>query len=205
MWIPKGLANVSGWGIDGSSSGSATNGLMAAEIKIRDYWDCASKFKTKGFSVTSNRICAAGLRDACRGDPGGPLTCLKSGTNGRKQRYLCGIVSWDVSCAHGANSNYPGIYTDVTKYTEWIDRSRCNLKNYVLNDNHKDKRGWKLLGKKQFCLIHIWFNFRYAIPHLLRHSRRRSDKKLFWINVGSPNTHTQLWRSGWLDSRLDQQ
>ena len=45
-------------------------------------------------------ICAGGVRDACKGDSGGPLTCLKKFKNGEQHRYLCGIVSWGVGCAN---------------------------------------------------------------------------------------------------------
>ena len=58
---------------------------------------------------------------------GDPLTCLKSATNGWKQRNLCGIGSRDLSCAYGTNSKRPGVYSDVAKYGEWIERSRCKI------------------------------------------------------------------------------
>ena len=138
---------VGNWEIEGSSSASETEGLVAAEIKIRDHWDCASKFKTKNFIVTGNRICAGGFRDTCRGASGGPLSCLRSLTNGQKQNYLCGVASWDVSCVQGANSNYPGVYTDITKYREWMERSRRKIS--VGNC-------WATIN---FVLIHIYFHF----------------------------------------------
>lgn len=43
-----------------------------------------------------------------QGDSGGPLVC-----NG----YLEGLVSWGVSCA---NPFYPGVYTKVRQYVDWI-------------------------------------------------------------------------------------
>lgn len=44
-----------------------------------------------------------------QGDSGGPLVC-----NGNFE----GIVSWGISCA---NPYFPGVYTKVRNYAEWIN------------------------------------------------------------------------------------
>jgi secreted trypsin-like serine protease len=50
--------------------------------------------------------------DSCQGDSGGPLLYVYNGTT-----YLVGLVSWGIGCAlYG----YPGVYTDVNYYREWI-------------------------------------------------------------------------------------
>lgn len=50
-----------------------------------------------------------GGKDACQGDSGGPLT-----TSGIQK----GIISWGVRCA---NSEFPGIYTNIAQFRTWID------------------------------------------------------------------------------------
>jgi secreted trypsin-like serine protease len=50
--------------------------------------------------------------DSCQGDSGGPLLYVHNGTT-----YLVGLVSWGTGCAL---SGYPGVYTDVNYYREWI-------------------------------------------------------------------------------------
>ena len=47
-------------------------------------------------------------KDSCQGDSGGPLTC--SG-------MLCGIVSWGTGCGW---DKYPGVYTEVSYFVDWI-------------------------------------------------------------------------------------
>ncbi|CAG7830224.1 unnamed protein product, partial [Allacma fusca] len=57
-------------------------------------------------------ICAGeikGGKDSCQGDSGGPLT--------DSQNVLVGIVSWGYGCAR---SGYPGVYTKVSAYEDWI-------------------------------------------------------------------------------------
>ena len=54
-----------------------------------------------------------GRTDACQNDSGGPLVCL----DGDKQPVLVGIVSFGKGCAR---PNYPGVYSNVASYTEWI-------------------------------------------------------------------------------------
>jgi trypsin len=53
--------------------------------------------------------------DSCYGDSGGPLLYVYNGVT-----YLVGLVSWGIGCAI---SGYPGVYTDVNYYRDWITRN----------------------------------------------------------------------------------
>uniref|UniRef100_A0A8C3C5N1 trypsin n=1 Tax=Cairina moschata TaxID=8855 RepID=A0A8C3C5N1_CAIMO len=64
--------------------------------------------------ITSNMICIGfleGGKDSCQGDSGGPVVC-----NGELQ----GIVSWGIGCAL---KGYPGVYTKVCNYVDWIQET----------------------------------------------------------------------------------
>ena len=82
-----------------------------------------NKGPSKPINITENMICAGGTQsDSCQGDSGGPLTCYKWKPSKEKpsEFYLCGIVSFGKGCRR----QVPGIYTDVSKYYEWIRKIR---------------------------------------------------------------------------------
>ncbi|KAH9509655.1 Transmembrane protease serine 3 [Bulinus truncatus] len=63
----------------------------------------------------SGLLCAGntlGGVDTCQGDSGGPLVCQRNGV-----WKIAGVVSHGVGCAR---KGYYGFYTDVAKYTSWI-------------------------------------------------------------------------------------
>ena len=91
--------------------------LKEAQVYIyTDHKALTVMFQRAKLKYTENKmIIAGGYEDACQGDPGGPLTCIKD-----KKPYLCGIVSWRMDCKDQDNQRYPGVYTDVRQYAEWI-------------------------------------------------------------------------------------
>ncbi|XP_047988306.1 trypsin, alkaline C-like [Leguminivora glycinivorella] len=117
--LPPNLPVIhAGWGTT-SFHGSSSNVLQDVTIYTIDHQICAERYRTlvPPQDVTENMICAGlldvGGRDACQGDSGGPLY-YKDVTG---LTILVGIVSWGHGCA---NETYPGVSTNVAKYTEWI-------------------------------------------------------------------------------------
>lgn len=107
------LAQVSGWGATCESC-SFSAILRYIMIPIISNLDCNRVYEG---SITDGMMCAlypGGTRDACQGDSGGPLT---------HNNVLEGIVSWGNGCAR---PNFPGVYTRVAFYRNWIDENTRN-------------------------------------------------------------------------------
>ncbi|GAB4201103.1 MAG: hypothetical protein OHK0022_22820 [Roseiflexaceae bacterium] len=100
---------VTGWGTT-SSGGSTSSTLRQVTVPIVSNTTCNSSSSYAG-DVTSNMLCAGSAgKDSCQGDSGGPLVVAATNRQG-------GIVSWGIGCAL---ANYPGVYTRVPNYINWI-------------------------------------------------------------------------------------
>ncbi|CAG7727762.1 unnamed protein product [Allacma fusca] len=122
-------AIVSGWGRTEKNEPSK----MLQKMNVTVYTDnvCISRW---GKQFLDGMTCAGGLKeDTCKGVSGGPLTC----TYGKKlkdEKVICGITSFGVnsehynkSCGELVQSN-PGIYTNVSKYYNWIMSTSCDIR-----------------------------------------------------------------------------
>ncbi|XP_061384900.1 suppressor of tumorigenicity 14 protein homolog [Danaus plexippus] len=110
---------IVGWGRLGTDK-TSSKVLMKASLRILSDEEC---FKSKLAShIKPMMMCAFTKgKDGCQGDSGGPLLTFES-----DGRYVqAGIVSWGIGCA---NPNYPGVYTKVSNYNDWIEKNTANGK-----------------------------------------------------------------------------
>ena len=116
---------VAGWGRV-SENGPRSPVLLETEIIEMPLSECQKLLGTK--KITEGHICAGDdKRDACSGDSGGPLLTTDKSTG---RVYTVGVTSWGVECAH---SKYPGVFSKVWSYAEFINSSTfdaryCNNK-----------------------------------------------------------------------------
>ncbi|XP_078263477.1 complement factor I isoform X2 [Rhinoraja longicauda] len=111
LFTPNKTCIVSGWGT--AEDDVTVTILRYAEIEI--IGNCSAIYKSAFFE---GMLCAGKLEgkvDSCKGDSGGPLVC----TDERNNAYVWGIVSWGKECAA---QGFPGVYTKVSHYFEWIAR-----------------------------------------------------------------------------------
>jgi secreted trypsin-like serine protease len=139
--IENSIATVAGWG---GRQGYAPNEgptsdfpdiLHRVDLRLSTNAQCKEALgesfdaPADSFNITDVMICAAvpeGGRGSCQGDSGGPLV-VNTGS-GLQQ---VGIVSWGFGCAE---AGYPGVYTRVSEFKDWIN----TITNGVAIDQRQD-------------------------------------------------------------------
>lgn len=109
------ILTVAGWGRTETDSSSAVK--LKVEIPLADKSSCSGRFRTAGVNLGNKQLCAGGQRgkDSCTGDSGGPLMKVRRGS---VQWYIEGVVSFGAICG---TEGWPGIYTKVSEYVDWIN------------------------------------------------------------------------------------
>ncbi|XP_023243441.1 clotting factor B-like isoform X2 [Centruroides sculpturatus] len=110
---------VIGWGVT-SFAGRPADALQEAKINMIPNSQCNASYTQLKVSslprgITSEFVCAgisSGGKDSCQGDSGGPLM-IRSIFTWR----IIGIVSFGYQCA---KPGFPGVYTRVSNYLQWI-------------------------------------------------------------------------------------
>jgi len=116
---------VTGWGAK-EFRGPTSNTLLQALIQVTSQDYCTDKFSQfSNVQIDDTKICARDvnaqsnslIKDACQGDSGGPLMLDRRGEDGKFRYHLVGVVSFGFKCAV---PGFPGVYTRITEYDEWI-------------------------------------------------------------------------------------
>ncbi|KAH8394969.1 hypothetical protein KR215_003128 [Drosophila sulfurigaster] len=102
---------ASGWGKISDSATSATDILQYISVPIMNNSGCSPWF---GGVVYETNICikTTGGTSTCNGDSGGPLVSAETGE-------LIGATSFGI--ALGCEVGWPGVFTRVTSYLDWIE------------------------------------------------------------------------------------
>ncbi|XP_059051607.1 trypsin, alkaline A-like [Achroia grisella] len=116
---PNSICTLLGWGSK-QVDGPRLEQLQHASLYVIDQKVCASRYGTIKAVIADTMMCAGELNvagvDACFGDSGGPLIY---------KGLVVGLVSFGYSCGH---HYYPGVYTKISRYTDWIVRTVSNNK-----------------------------------------------------------------------------
>ncbi|XP_065204624.1 venom protease-like [Planococcus citri] len=113
---------IAGWGRT-TEGGTPSDHLKETQLVIIDRETCDMKYKhAKQNSVVDHRVLCAGsmAQDTCLSDSGGPLMMHTAA-----HYYLVGIASYGIECEGNV---FPGVYTRVAYYSDWI---KCITKNGI--------------------------------------------------------------------------
>jgi len=109
-------ATVIGWGLLNEKEDTYPGILQEVSVPIKS--DALCKLSYGESRITDSMMCAglaAGGKDTCSGDSGGPLMI----TQGRNW-VLAGITSWGTGCAR---PNRYGVYTRVSRFIDHIKQT----------------------------------------------------------------------------------
>jgi secreted trypsin-like serine protease len=114
-----------GWGSTREGSATQQRYLRTAAVPHVSDRQCGRAYRGEGYPfVSGEMICAGDTRrggvDACQGDSGGPM--VRRDAAG--EWVQVGIVSWGLGCAR---RGFPGVYTQVSRYAEAIERKTREL------------------------------------------------------------------------------
>ena len=102
--------------------------LQVANVQYVSTSSCLEAYRSL-VPVTDDMLCAAQSgKDSCGGDSGGPLILP-----GNSSRYdvLVGTVSWGMGCAE---ARFPGVYSRMSFFYDWIVEQVCALSSSSLSD-----------------------------------------------------------------------
>merc|ERR1712071_412079 len=134
-------ATVIGWGTT-SSGGFSSDVLLETEVEIKDNSQCDRDYASE--KITNKMMCASSEgKDSCQGDSGGPL--FIKGTDASSDDQV-GIVSWGYGCA---DPDYPGVYTRVSEFDDWIKKQ--------INNSNEDGPEQGLMDKIQQVVENLPF------------------------------------------------
>ncbi|AGZ46102.1 Anionic trypsin-2 [Actinoplanes friuliensis DSM 7358] len=117
-----GPLTILGWGQTGEGSLKQQYKLKYASVPVVADGTCAKAYRKAKVKLVEDESICAGKRgvDTCQGDSGGPLVHRVA-----EDRWVqVGIVSWGLGCAR---RNYPGVYTQVSKFRDEIQAATRKL------------------------------------------------------------------------------
>lgn len=140
--VPTGTECVTaGWGYMHVENGKGVELPNHAELSILDQTVCADAYNSlpeshearQTVSIVDSVICAArNNTDSCWGDSGSPLMCYHD-----NHWVQIGIVSLGYECG---NSRFPGIYTNVNYFYDWMSTVMSNEENTETLENTAQNR-----------------------------------------------------------------
>ena len=107
---------VVGWGkthVDEPQSET----LLKVRVKAWSDKKCKDNYAKFPKNIAESQFCAADIgKDSCQGDSGGPAMVR----NTKLHWVIVGVVSFGLICAH---EDFPGVYTRVNQYNNWIENT----------------------------------------------------------------------------------
>lgn len=115
-----------GWGYTVPGSTVLPNILQEVTLKVVSREECDEIHRNTIYDILDSHVCVGvrgGGKSECNGDSGSP---------GMSNGYQIGLSSWSIKPC--ANNQYPGVYTAVSAYIDFIEATtglRRNSEGYL--------------------------------------------------------------------------
>ena len=104
---------MAGWGAT-QTFGASETVLRQASVPLVTTEQCGQAYQGVNVEIGETKVCAGtGTTDTCNGDSGGPLMADQLGG----KWSIVGVTSFGVDCGR---PDFPGVYTRVDKYLDFI-------------------------------------------------------------------------------------
>jgi secreted trypsin-like serine protease len=126
---------VMGWGRTENKLGSESDVLLETTVNYISNQECKEIYADFtaffGREITDGMMCGYKIDTAhCTGDSGGPLFLVDEDGDIGNQPTQLGIVSWSGKPC----GTYPGVYTRVSYYAEWIKETVCSRPEHATKE-----------------------------------------------------------------------
>jgi trypsin len=125
--VPSPDSTLTVIGFGATQTGSLSDFLREVDVYPVDSDKCILQYSEATIIDPTHMLCASNPspdHDSCQGDSGGPLLDTATGVQ-------VGIVSFGIGCG---NPKFPGVYTRVSAYTNWIHDRICELSGVPPSD-----------------------------------------------------------------------
>ena len=125
-------ATVIGWGLLNENEDTYPSILQEVNVPVKSNAQCKRSYGVG--RITGSMMCAglaAGGKDTCSGDSGGPLMILQG-----RSWVLAGITSWGTGCAR---PRFYGVYTRVSRFVDYINQTIA-IDYFALADVNHDSQ-----------------------------------------------------------------
>jgi secreted trypsin-like serine protease len=130
---------VMGWGYT-EYGGALSHLLLETTVDYISNEECKEAYasftaKYPKFVITEGMMCGyQKYTGFCSGDSGGPLFHVDADGEIGDQPTQLGIVSWGNPLCVPSASGYPGVYTRVSYYAEWIKETVCSRPEHATKE-----------------------------------------------------------------------
>jgi secreted trypsin-like serine protease len=115
---------IAGWGRVEETNRVKPDHLQEVDVQVSNRKACRDSYRSIQREITDRMFCASKeMKDACKGDSGGPIVAFDPFDPDKKRAELAGVISWGEGCARRI---FPGVYVRLALRRDWVTKCTQN-------------------------------------------------------------------------------